>query len=148
MTVNTTRARTRTAFVAGTAGLVVTLGVGSAVVAGPAAAATTCPAKEIRKIWDGGTSTVKACEDIPDVLDHLFYPGHMFTTAMANTYSEQVVFIQLRLRDLHYSPLVIDGRYGSQTAGVVKRYQRNHHFIVDGKVGKQTWKGLFGLGPA
>lgn len=110
--------------------------------------AYTCPAPEIQKIWDGGASTVKGCESMPDRLDHLFYPGRMLTTALAQSYEENVVFVQLRLRDLNYSPLAIDGHYGNQTAGAVTRYQRNHALIVDGKVGQQTWKALFGLGPA
>jgi murein L,D-transpeptidase YcbB/YkuD len=123
----------------------VTLGLSAAA---PAGAAAQCPAQEIRKVWDGGTSTVKACENMADRLDHLFYPGSMLTTALNSVYKENVVFVQLRLRDLNYSPLAIDGYYGTQTAGAVKRYQKNHGLVVDGKVGKQTWKALFGLGPA
>ena len=114
----------------------------------PAGSAAQCPAAEIKKVWYGGTSSVKACENMPDVLDHLFYPGHMLTKALSGTYRENVVFVQLRLRDLNYRPLAADGYYGNQTAGAVKRYQHNHSLIEDGKVGKQTWKALFGLGPA
>lgn len=41
---------------------------------------------------------------------------------------------------------MIDGKYGTQTANTVTRYQRNHHLKVNGKVGLTTWKKLFGLG--
>jgi hypothetical protein len=105
-----------------------------------------CPVKEIKKVWYGGTSSV--CPGLPDELDHLFYPGHQFTTALADKYRERVVFIQLRLKDLGFTPIVIDGHYGTQTKSVVKRYQRRKHLVVDGKVGLQTWKSLFGLGRA
>lgn len=152
----TRRTATRAATV--TAAAAVVLGLGSGVggataTAGAgappaAAAAATCPAKEIAKVWYGGTSTVAACENMADRLDHLFYPGRMLTTAQRYTYQENAVFVQLRLRDLNYRPLVADGYYGSQTAGAVTRYQRNHGLIVDGKVGAQTWEELFGLGPA
>jgi peptidoglycan hydrolase-like protein with peptidoglycan-binding domain len=56
-----------------------------------------------------------------------------------------VVFIQLKLRDLGY-PTAIDGKFGPQTAAVVRKFQSRRGFVVDGEVGLQTWKGLFGLG--
>lgn len=133
-------------------GLVLGLGglaVGEAAAApasAPTAQAKQCPVKEIKKVWYGGTS--KKCPNLPDQLDHLFYPGKPSTTKLRSTYRERTVFIQLRLHDLNYSPLVIDGKYGSQTARTVKRYQRNHHLPVNGKVGLMTWKQLFGLGRA
>jgi peptidoglycan hydrolase-like protein with peptidoglycan-binding domain len=72
----------------------------------------------------------------------------MYTTALSHTYRANVVVIQLALRDRNYSPLAVDGYYGTQTRNAVKRYQRNHHLVVDGKVGLQTWRSLFGLGAA
>lgn len=136
------RGRTRIAV----ASVVLALTGAAAVPAFAAQGYQPCPAKEIRKVWDGGQST--KCPDMGDRLDHLFYPGYASTTALAHRYRENTVFIQLRLRDLNYAPLVIDGYYGNQTAGAVTRYQRNHHLIVDGVVGAQTWKALFGLGPS
>ena len=120
-------------------------------VAAPAVSAHTvngkqCPVKEIKKVWYGGTS--KQCPNLPDELDHLFYPGHQFTTALAGKYREKVVFIQLRLHDLGHKAIVVDGHYGNQTRKIVKNYQRKHGLVVDGKVGLQTWKSLFGLGEA
>jgi hypothetical protein len=131
-----------------------TLVLGGSAVGGAAAAqaaaassrAKQCPVKEIKKVWYGGTST--KCPNLPDELDHLFYPGSPYTTKLKNTYRERTVFIQLRLHDLHYGPLAIDGKFGEQTADTVKRYQRNHHLTVNGKVGLKTWKKLFGLGAA
>ena len=135
----------RSALAAAAVTAALTLGVGHS---GTAAAGAQCPAREIEKVWYGGTSTVKACENMADRLDHLFYPGRMLTAAQQGIYQENAVFVQLRLRDLNYRPLAVDGYYGSQTAGAVTRYQRNHALVVDGKVGSQTWEELFGLGPA
>jgi hypothetical protein len=137
----------------GALGLALVLGGGTAVTAAPAttssqgtATAKQCPVKEIKKVWYGGTS--KKCPNLPDQLDHLFYPGFQFTTAFKDKYLERTVFIQLRLKDEGFKPITIDGKYGNQTKNVVKRYQKAKHLTVDGKVGKQTWKALFGLGPA
>jgi peptidoglycan hydrolase-like protein with peptidoglycan-binding domain len=120
-------------------------------VAAPAVSAHTpsgkqCPVKEIKKVWYGGKSTV--CPGLPDELDHLFYPGHQFTTALAHRYRERVVFIQLRLHDRGHTRIVVDGFYGDQTRRILKHYQRRHGLVVDGRVGLQTWKSLFGLGEA
>jgi len=38
--------------------------------------------------------------------------------------------------------VVVDGRYGPQTAQAVSRFQRRQGLTVDGKVGQQTWKRL------
>lgn len=104
-----------------------------------------CPVGEVKKVWYGGTS--KKCPNLPDELDHLFYTSQ-FTTALAHKYRERTAFIQLRLKDLGFTPIGIDGLYGNQTKSVVKRYQKKKHLTVDGKVGLQTWKSLFGLGKA
>jgi len=39
-----------------------------------------------------------------------------------------------------------DGLYGEGTAGAVRAFQRAHHLDVDGIVGKDTWRALFGEG--
>jgi murein L,D-transpeptidase YcbB/YkuD len=105
-----------------------------------------CPVKEIKKVWYGGEST--KCPNLRDRLDHLFYPGRQFSTALRDSYRENVVFIQLRLFDTGHQRIVVDGYYGDLTRRVVKNYQRRHGLVVDGKVGLQTWKSLFGLGRA
>lgn len=102
-----------------------------------------CPVADIEKAWKGGDQD---CLE-PEVLSHLFYPGIPISTEFADEYLQQTVFIQLRLRDLGYA-LQIDGRFGSQTESAIRRYQQDKGFTVDGIVGAQTWKGLFGLGPA
>lgn len=126
-------------------------GVLAAGLAAPASAADLCPASQMTKVWYGGAQdswSFDHCGDLADRYDHLFYPGRMLTRASAGQYDESVVVAQLRLRDLNYRPLAVDGDYGPQTAAAVARYQRNHGLIVDGKVGPQTWRELFGLGPA
>ena len=100
-----------------------------------------CSVAEIEAAWKGES---QHCLE-PEILSHLWYPGSPFSTAMAEQYLQHVVFIQLKLRDLGY-PMVIDGKFGPQTAAVVRRYQSDRGFVVDGEVGLQTWKGLFGLG--
>jgi hypothetical protein len=128
--------------------------VGTAV----AAAATTspavssfkyCPTAEVVRVWYGAAqhpSTVEPCGDLAAEFDHLFYRGDMLTTAMDGFKRLDVMEVQLRLHDFNYSPVVVDGQYGAQTAGAVTRYQRNHGLVADGKVGRQTWVSLFGLG--
>lgn len=107
-----------------------------------------CPAAEISAVWYGGTSDDPRCEYMADRMDHMFYGDPMLTTEQRHRYQERATFVQLRLRDLGYRPLVVDGKYGPQTAGAVTRYQKNKGLIVDGRVGPQTWKALFGLGRA
>jgi len=131
-------------------------GVLAAVLATPAAAAdtaadTVCPVSQMTKVWYGGAQdswSFDACGDLTDRYDHLFYPGRMFNRSLQGRYDETVVVLQLRLRDLDYRPLAVDGDYGPQTAGAVARYQRNNGLVVDGTVGPRTWRELFGLGPA
>lgn len=130
------------------AAFALSLAAGTAAAAPSAPAGAHCPVSQIAKVWYGGTQdpeTYMACGDLAEQIEHLYYPGTMLSTSLASYYREDVVFVQLRLRDLNYRPLAVDGRYGSQTAGAVKRYQRNHGLVVDGKVGPQTWRALFGL---
>jgi hypothetical protein len=100
-----------------------------------------CSVAELEVAWKGEK---QHCLE-PEVLSHLFYPGSPFSTVMAEQYLQSVVFIQLKLRDLGY-PTAIDGKFGPQTAAVVRKFQSRRGFVVDGEVGLQTWKGLFGLG--
>jgi len=102
-----------------------------------------CPVADIEKAWKGEEQD---CLE-PEVLSHLFYPDFPFSSAWSTEYLQQVVFIQLKLRDLGYA-VVVDGKFGSETESVVRKYQADKGFVIDGVVGAQTWKGLFGLGPA
>jgi hypothetical protein len=100
-----------------------------------------CPVADLETAWSGRDQD---CLE-PEVLSHLFYPGAPFTVDSAGAYLQNVVFIQLRLRDLKYD-VVVDGKYGTQTAAVVRKYQQDKGLTVDGETGLQTWKSLFGLG--
>jgi uncharacterized protein (TIGR02594 family) len=57
---------------------------------------------------------------------------------------KSVLDIQARLLELGYDPGPIDGVRGRQTIAAVKRFQTAMHLYVDGLVGPQTLKALFG----
>ena len=131
-------------------GALFVIGIGTAQASTmPHDATTACPAAEIQKVWDGAPQdnwTFDTCGNLSEQFSFLVYPNTMFSTAYAHRYRPSVVEIQLKLRDLNYAPVAIDGYYGSQTAATVTRYQRNHGLVVDGQVGRQTWVSLFGQG--
>ncbi len=142
----------RTHLVVGAAATVLVAGgVISAIPAAAAPEGTLCPVTQMEKVW-GGTEqdawTLEQCGDLAARYDHLFHPGEMLTRALDGSYVENVVIVQLRLRDLKYRPMVVDGSFGPQTEAAVTRYQRDRRLVVDGKVGEQAWRALFGLGPA
>ncbi|MGQ0624144.1 MAG: peptidoglycan-binding domain-containing protein [Sporichthyaceae bacterium] len=130
------------------AGVALTACAGLATTPAAHAASGPCPAAEITALWYGGTSHDSRCDHLgEDYFSHLYYNGHALSTAQRYTYQERAVLVQLRLRDLRYRPITIDGYYGpAQTAPAVKRFQRNHGLVIDGVVGPQTWEALFGLG--
>lgn len=133
------------------ASAVVAFGVVNAIPAAAAPESNLCPVSQMAKVWHGGTQdpwTFDHCGDLSARYDHLFYPGEMLSRDMAAEYVENVVVLQLRLGDLKYAPVAVDGHYGPQTESAVDRYQHNHGLVTDGKVGPQTWKALFGLVPA
>lgn len=55
-----------------------------------------------------------------------------------------VLDIQRRLSDLGYDPGALDGIRGRQTIAAVRRYQAAMHLAIDGIVGPQTLRALFG----
>lgn len=144
MAPSTTR-RNRVRMLTGGAVVLLTLGLGVPVAS--AYVSDECPAAQIQRIWDGGTSYDPDCRYVPEQLRTLDYPGTMFTTAMKGVYRGDVVAIQLRLRDLNYTPIAVDGHYGPQTAAAITRFQRSAGDVVDGKTGPQTWRDLFGQLP-
>ncbi|MDT3444335.1 MULTISPECIES: peptidoglycan-binding protein [unclassified Pseudofrankia] len=59
------------------------------------------------------------------------------------TYLDAVRQLQQKLASLGYT-VGVDGYFGPQTNGVVRAYQASHGLLVDGVVGPQTHKALFG----
>lgn len=55
-----------------------------------------------------------------------------------------ILDIQKRLLALGFDPGPLDGIRGRQTIAAVERYQRANHLAVDGLVGPQTLRSLFG----
>jgi len=55
-------------------------------------------------------------------------------------FSESIKSIQQKL-----GGLTIDGKFGSKTEASVKAFQRANRLVVDGIVGKNTWRALFGV---
>ncbi len=53
--------------------------------------------------------------------------------------------IQRRLDKLHYNPGPVDGIMGVKTQSAIRKFQADHHLLVDGVVGPQTWKTLLTL---
>lgn len=56
--------------------------------------------------------------------------------------SVQQILRAENLRDNQGNRVVVDGRYGRQTAQAVRRFQLRQQMIADGTVGPQTWKRL------
>ncbi|WP_328907928.1 peptidoglycan-binding protein [Streptomyces sp. NBC_00234] len=50
---------------------------------------------------------------------------------------------QTQLKVYGYS-LTVDGRFGSNTKSAAVAFQKNHHVQVDGVIGPETWRALFG----
>ncbi|WP_457624923.1 peptidoglycan-binding domain-containing protein [Persephonella sp.] len=57
---------------------------------------------------------------------------------------KEVIKIQKKLKELGYYTGPIDGIFGGGTLSAVKKFQKNKNLKVDGIVGKETWKALFG----
>lgn len=58
-----------------------------------------------------------------------------------------VTQLQKMLNSVEYSgkqTLTVDGDFGNKTYNAVKAYQKDRGLEVDGEVGKNTWKSLFG----
>lgn len=54
----------------------------------------------------------------------------------------EVKLLQERLRVFEGTPLVVDGDFGAKTEDAVERFQEQKGLLVDGIVGRVTWKAL------
>lgn len=50
--------------------------------------------------------------------------------------------IQIALKNAGFDPGHIDGHIGKSTRKAIKEFQKANNLMVDGKVGKQTWRLL------
>lgn len=74
------------------------------------------------------------------------YPGTVLKNGSSGS---EVARIQkylgaLRVKYPTLSSITVDGKYGSQTASVVKQYQGIARMQIDGMVGRDTWNALIG----
>jgi N-acetylmuramoyl-L-alanine amidase/Putative peptidoglycan binding domain len=69
------------------------------------------------------------------------YPGYPTSTQSYGDYVTRM--IQTRMRVLGYAAVVVDGVYGSVTAGWVGLFQSRHGIVANGVVNAATWKALF-----
>lgn len=56
------------------------------------------------------------------------------------------VLLEVYLNALGYLA-IIDGKLDATTIGAVRRFQRDHHLVVDGFAGEKTWTQLFASSP-
>lgn len=69
------------------------------------------------------------------------YPGQ--NTRRGSKAKERVKLIQRELKTLKYNVGPVDGIFGPKTEAAVKAFQTDQHLVVDGIVGRNTWKALF-----
>jgi len=123
----------------------VALATGVVIVAGPVApaAALTPTASRYTVCNFDDPSVPKANKTYPF--------GFLLSTGLADppkrkvrkaVRSVQQILRAVEIRDDAGRLVVVDGRYGPQTAQAVSRFQRRQELTVDGKVGQQTWKRL------
>lgn len=68
------------------------------------------------------------------------YPGHIIQEGDSG---QDVKDIQSRLKTLGYNVGSVDGIFGPDTKSAVEVFQQNYGLEVDGKVGPDTWLGIF-----
>lgn len=72
------------------------------------------------------------------------FPGVVLSRAN-RSHGVDVARVQDRLRHLGFHIDAVAGSpFGPQTQAAVTAFQRAHRLVADGKVGKDTWKALFG----
>lgn len=123
----------------------VALATGVVIVAGPVAPAVALTPAASRY-------TVCNFDDPSVPKANKTYPfGFLLSTGLADppkrkvrkaVRSVQQILRAVEIRDDAGRLVVVDGRYGPQTAQAVSRFQRRQGLTVDGKVGQQTWKRL------
>jgi peptidoglycan hydrolase-like protein with peptidoglycan-binding domain len=67
------------------------------------------------------------------------YPGVLLRKGSRGVLVRRV---QARLRELHWE-VRVDGIYGPGTETMVERLQRRHSLVIDGEIGRKTWRVLF-----
>ncbi|MGF7235732.1 MAG: transglycosylase family protein [Frankia sp.] len=111
----------------------------SAAVAAPAPAAQPAAARADRSaVRTSLTNTTEA-----SYVTASLNTSPLFTTALVGQDRGDVRAWQTRMNKLGYH-LVVDGRYGPQSAGAARELQRAKGLAVDGIVGPQTWRATFG----
>lgn len=61
----------------------------------------------------------------------------------AGSSGQQVRDLQWLLKNIHKYDIDIDGKFGTKTKAIIKKFQRSHGLVIDGIIGVKTWKKLF-----
>lgn len=92
----------------------------------------------LRRISERGIDTIGSTPPTPP-------PPFAGVVLKRGSGGEEVCRVQARLRALGHAIDVVPGcPYGNQTETAVRAFQRQRNLEVDGKVGRDTWKALFG----
>lgn len=67
-----------------------------------------------------------------------------FPTIKRGSEGDAVKLVQSALNIRQHSEFWVDGKFGPYTESEVRRWQKDHHLIVDGIVANQTWTSLLG----
>lgn len=78
-----------------------------------------------------------------DGLDNTFVKNNTYPTLKIKSRGTYVTMLQNELISLGYlKSNSADGIFGPITASAVKHYQHDHNLVIDGCVGKETWRSL------
>ena len=103
------------------------------VIDGAAGPLTISAIKRLQQILNLSMNGICGPEVLSEIKSIMGWP---LCSLKSNGYKTAIRYIQWRV----YA--AIDGIYGDETVRLVKVYQKNNKLVVDGIIGKDTWKHL------